>query len=471
MGEIAMNILDKLTNYLIETKYESLPKDVVEATRRQILDTLGVTAAGSTCSISGEMNGLAEMVKDWGGKKESTLIAFGGRVPAPNAAFVNATSSMRLDFDDTLVTWINLHTSRVIIPTAFAMAERQGNISGKELIAAVALGYDFACRIKQASGGNKDNAVKSTCNFFGAAATAARLLGLEHERFQDALFLAFHQMGGAGGSGGGGIRSGAGLKGVSNGFAAKAGIISALMAEKGFTAAPDFLEAENKENYYEIFCGGSYLPWLLTSDLGKAYTGAITAQKEYPCCHGQHASIEAALGLMKENHLKPADVAEVNIRLSPFDYFLLAEPLERKQNPQNIIETQFSVCWGVASAIVYGGVGIPNFGKEALKDSRVKEMARKVKPRIDKAMAREQGFPPAAIDIKTGSGKVYSRQVDFPFGTPGNPMTFADVALKFKECCRYSANPIPPENRDKVIKMVEGLEKVNDAGRIVRLLG
>ena len=66
---------------------------------------------------------------------------------------------------------------------------------------------------------------------------------------------------------------------------------------------------------------------------------------------------------------------------------------------------------------------------------------------------------------------MYTRQVDSPFGTPGNPMTFADVALKFKECCRYSANPIPAENPDSVIKMVEGLEKVADVGRIARLLG
>jgi 2-methylcitrate dehydratase PrpD len=466
-----MNILDKLTDYLIETKYESLPKDVVEATRRQILDTLGVTAAGSTCSIAGEMKGLADMVKDWGGKEESTIVAFGGRVPAPNAAFVNAVASARLDFDDTLVTWANLHASRAIVPTAFAMAERQGNISGRELIAAIALGYDLACRTKQASGGNKDNTVRFTSNFFGAAATAARLLGLDRERFQNALFLAFHQMSGAGGSGGGGIRSSASLKGLSNGFAAKAGITGALLAEKGFSAATDFLDAENKENYYEIFCGGAYLPWILTLNLGREFAGAITAQKEYPCCHGQHAAIEAALGLMQKHHLKPADVAEVLLRLSPFDYFLLAEPLEKKQNPLNIIETQFSICWGVASAIVYGGVGIKNFSAKALRDNRVKEMARRIKPRIDREMARERGFLPAAVEIKTGAGKVYSRQVDFPFGTPGNPMTFTDVAAKFRECCRFSVNPVPPDNQDKVIKMVAGLEKVADAGRIVRLLG
>jgi 2-methylcitrate dehydratase PrpD len=463
-----MNILDKLTAHLIETKYESLPKDVVEAARRQILDTLGVTAAGTTCSIGGEMQGLADMVREWGGKEESTLIAFGGRVPAPDAAFVNAISSVRLDFDDTLVTWVNLHCSRAIVPTAFAMAERQGNIDGRELIAAVALGYDFACRIKQASGGNTDNMIMSACNFFGTAATAARLLGLQREKFQDALFLAFHQMCGAASSA---FHGGGTLKGVSNGFAAKAGIISALMADKGFSTEPDFLEKENKNNFYNIFCGGSYMPWLLTADLGKSYTGTVTARKEFPCCHGQQAAIEGAISLVKENHLKPADIEEVTVSLSPFDYYNLADPLESKQNPKSIIETQFSICWGVASAIVYGGAGIKNFSAEALRDTMVQEMTHKVKARIDKSMAREYGFYPAAVEIKTRRGKVYSRQVEYAYGTPNNPMTYTDLVLKFKDCCRHSVNSIPVENQDKLIKMVEGLEKVKDVSLVVRLLG
>ena len=465
-----MDIIEKLTKYLIETDYTVLPEDVVEATRRQILDTLGVTVAGSTCSVSGEMNGLVEMVRDWGGKEESTIVAFGGRVPAPNAAFVNAVSSVRLDFDDTLVTWVNIHTSRAIVPTAFAMAERMGNVRGKELITAVALGYDLACRIKQAAGYNADDAIRFTANFFGTAATASRLLGLDHDRFQSALFLAFHQISGAGSTGGGGIDAGAGLKGLSNGFAAKAGITSALLAEKGFAAQPDFLNSGNKFNYYQLYCNGSYQPRLLTLDLGKAYAASNTSQKEYPCCHGQHAAIEAALNLMKEHHLDPTDMVEVTIHHSPQDASLI-NPLERKQNPQNIIETQFSLCWGVASAIIYGEVGISNFSEEALQDIKIREMARKIIGKLDTEMAREQGFPAAAVDIKTNSGKVHSMQVDHAFGTVGNPMSFSDVASKFKYCCQYSSNPIPASHQNTVIQMVERLEEIKDVGQIVRLLG
>ncbi len=466
-----MNILEKITAYLVKTDYNALTPALAEFTKMQILDTLGVTIAGTSCSISGEMNGLAKMVKEWGGKKESTILGFGGRFPAANAAFVNGVSSTRLDFDDTIVTWINLHSSRAIIPAAVAMAERQGKIDGKRFITAVALGYDLACRIKQACGYNADNAIRFTSNFFGAAAAAGIVSGLNEEQMRNALFLAFHQMSGAGSTGGGGIASGANLKGLSNGFAAKAGIISVLLAEQGFTSENDFLDADDKNNYYRMFCGGAYLPWILTLDLGKVFSGSNTSLKEYPCCHGQHGAIEAALALVKEHNIRPEDIAEVTLRLSPVDYGSLASPAEKKQNPENIIETQFSMCWGVASAIIYGEVGIKNFSEAALRDESVREMARKVFGKIDISMSRESGFPAAAVDIRTINEQVYSRQVDHAYGTVGNPMSMADVISKFKYCCCYSVNPIPEVNQEKAIEMVDRLEKVNDVGRIPRLLG
>ena len=465
-----MSILEKLTTYLFETNYSSLPGEVIEATRKQILDTLGVAVAGSTCSIAREMLELADMVKKWGGKGESTILGFGGRAPAPEAAFINGISGARLDYDDTLVSWINLHSSSVIVPVAFAMAERQGNVSGPELITAVTLGYDLACRVKQACGRNSDNRIRFTCNFFGAAATAGKILKLDHRQLQSALFLAFHQMSGAG-SDASGLRAGAALKGLSNGFAARAGIVSALMAERGFPGATDFLEPDNKENYYALFCDGAYLPWLLTLDLGRTFAGTLASQKEFPCCHGQHASLEATLGLVKENGLKADDIAGVTLHLSPQDYALLADPVERKQNPQNIIETQFSLPWGVASALVYGEVGFRNFSAEALANQRIRNLAYKVFPQIDIAMSVEQGFPPAAVDIKTKNGKIYSRRVDSPFGTVDNPMNFDHITAKFRECCRRSIRPVPEENQAKVISLVKRLEKVKDTGHLARLLG
>ncbi len=96
-----MSVLDALTKNLVETSYDALAVDVVEATKKQVLDMLGVIVAGSTCNTTDEMNGLVSLIKEWGGKEESTIIAFGGRVPAPNTTFVNGIFCMRRDFDDT----------------------------------------------------------------------------------------------------------------------------------------------------------------------------------------------------------------------------------------------------------------------------------------------------------------------------------------------------------------------------------
>ncbi|MFC1820220.1 MmgE/PrpD family protein [Thermodesulfobacteriota bacterium] len=464
-----MGVMDEVIKNLLETKYEALPTDVIEATRKQILDTLAVTIGGSTCSVSGEINGLVDLIKEWGGKEESTIVAFGGKVPAPNAAYVNGILSVRLDFDDTYVTSIKNHTSRAIVPTAFAMAERKGGIDGKELITAVALGHDLACRLKEAIGKPIDSPLGFVTNFLGAAATAGRILGLNDEKLRYALGIAYHQISGLT-SVGGTAGAGATLKGVSTGSAAKAGILSALLSERGFDSGLELLEPSNKRNFYDVVYSGNYWPWLLTSDMGSVFAGIKTAQKEYPCCHGQHTAIKATLGLLKENKFEPDDVEEVVLRLSPFNYFLLGTPLEKKQDPQNIIETQFSLCWGVASAIVYGEVGIKNFSGEALRNESIRKLARKIFPKLETKFEMI-GFEPSIVEIKTRDGKVYTNQVDYPFGSPENPMDLADIAVKFRHCCEYSVKPVPIENQGKVIKMIEGLEGVNDVSGIINLLG
>lgn len=289
-----MSVLDMITRNLVDINYEALPADVVKETKKQILDMLGVMIVGSTCSISGELNGLVDLVKEWGGKEESTIIAFGGRVPAFNAAFVNGTLCVRRDFDDTQVTdLVFMHPSRSIVPTAFAMAERQGDINGKEFISAAALGHDLECRILAAVGRRASGSIYQSTSFFGATATAGKILGLNEEKLRYALGLAYHQVCGASGGGGGaGVDS---IKGISNGFACKAGIVSTLLAERGFTIEWDFLEAKNRKNFYEMFFDGAYWPKILTAELGKVFMGLDTAQKDYPCCHGMPVALSATL--------------------------------------------------------------------------------------------------------------------------------------------------------------------------------
>lgn len=464
-----MSVIDIVTSHLAETRFESLPVKVVEVTKKQILETLAATVGGSTCNISGEIERLVDLVKDWGGKKESSLVAFGGRVPAPNAAFMNGILCVRLDFDDTQVRGLNIHISRGIVPTAFAMAERQGSISGREFLTAVTLGHDLSFRLRKAGGNDMESSFGMITNFFGATAAAGKILGLNAAQLNAALGLTFHQLSGAQSSPGT-AGAGASIKGLNNGIACKTGIISVLLAERGFSGSLDFLEENNKRNLYQTFFRGVYLLPALTTDLGKIFTGVYTSQKEFPCCHGQHTSIEATLALIKEQDIQADDVVEVVLHISPGDYNYLASPPERKQNPQNIIEAQFSLYWGVASALVYREATIKNFTEDALYHTGIKGMVNKISARPEADLVNKEGFAGAIVEIKTKNGRIHSRRLDYPFGSPENPMSFADVADKFKQCCHYSAKPISVENQDKVIQMVADIEQVKDVGRIIPLL-
>jgi 2-methylcitrate dehydratase PrpD len=180
--------------------------------------------------------------------------------------------------------------------------------------------------------------------------------------------------------------------------------------------------------------------------------------------------LEATLSLIQEHGIKSGDIEEVKLYLSPVDFLLLASPIEKKQNPANKIETQFSLCWGVASAIVYGKVEIRNFTDDALEDTEVRELARKVYPEMDISMAGPIHCP-CKVEIKTRNNKVYAMVNDHaPLGSSENPLDFSFIADKFRQCCKYSVKPIPEKNQNTVIAMIADLEKVNDVGEIARLL-
>jgi 2-methylcitrate dehydratase PrpD len=465
-----VSVMDLVTRHLVETEYDNLPQGVVDITKKQILDTLAANIGGSTCSISDEIVKLVGLVKDWGGKEESTIIAFGGKVPAPNAAFLNGMLSVRLDYDDTYYQAFKLHPSRGILPSAMAVAERQGNISGKKFLTAIALGFDLSVRIHRAEGVGKDSNFGMISNFLGGTAAAGKVMGLNAKQIEAALGLTFHQISGAQSSPG---TAGAGaiIKGFNNGIASKTAVFSTLLAQVGFSASLGFLEESNKRNLYKIFFDGNYTPALLTSDMGQVYMGLYDNQKEYPCCHGQHASIEAIAGLIKDYHLSYRDIAAVAIEVSPDDYYYLADPVQKKKNPENIIETQFSLYWGVASTIVLGETNIKNFSLEALQNKDIWNVMSKISAASKPELVTTPSFTPAVIKVTTTGGQVFSRRVDLPYGCNGKPMSFNDIVRKFEYCCDYSFRPISKETRDKVIETVSGIEKVEDIGRIIGLLG
>ena len=459
-----MTAMSEFVKNFTRTRYEDIPAAAVEAVKKEVLDSLATALGGSSKAGVGE---LVDMVKEWGGSKQSTVIAYGFKCPAPNAAQVNGTMIHALDYDDGHQVAL-VHIGCVAVSTAFAAAERMGKVSGKELITAIALGGDFMARLGLASkpGSSALSAgwhPTTLFGFLGAAAIAGRIMGLDEEKMINALGLAYHQCGGAGS----GVGDGALAKRMGPGLAAKAGITSALMAERGITGERDPLEG--RTGLFKTYMGGDYDPKILTADLGKKFEGVNIGNKPYPCCGLTHACIDAALALTARHDIKIDRIKDITVYGGQSVYGL-SQPPEIKKAPRTIIDAQFSVPWVVATALVRGKVTVDDFTDESIKRPEILKLAQKINTRLEPAMNRH-GVGPGGVTITMQDGTEYAEEVEHCLGSVARPMNFEDVTKKFRECAACSIKPLPADTVDKVIGMVGRLGKLNDATEIIRMLG
>lgn len=459
-----MAAISDFVKQFIGIRYEDIPAAAVEAAKKEVLDSLATALGGSLKAGVGE---LMDLVKEWGGTKQSTIIAYGIKCPAPNAAQVNGTMIHALDYDDGHQVAL-VHIGCITVSTAFAVAERMGKVSGKELITAIALGGDFMARLGLASRPGSSALASgwhptTLFGFLGSAAIAGRIMRLDEERMINALGLAYHQCGGAGS----GVGDGALAKRIGPGLAAKAGITAALMAERGITGERDPLEGMT--GIFNTYMGGDYDPKILTAELGKRFEGVNIGDKPYPCCGLTHTCIDAALALKTKHDIKVDQIKEITAYGGQSIYGL-SQPPEVKCNPRTIIDAQFSVPWVVATALVKGKVTVDDFTDEAIKRQEILRVAEKVSGKLVPEMSRH-GVGPGGVIIKMKDGAEYKEEVEHCLGSVERPMNFEDVTKKFRECAACSKKPLPAKTVDLVIEMVGRLEKLNDVAEIIRLLG
>jgi 2-methylcitrate dehydratase PrpD len=459
----------------VNAKFEDIPKDAVEMTRREILDIMGVALGGSGKPGVKE---LLDLYTEWGGKEESTVFCYGAKLPAPNAVQVNATMSHALDYDDTGSG--PTHPSVPIVPTVLALAERQGGLSGREMLTSVALGVDMMCRLGRTFQWLRENVpqevkdhmtgktqpgagfhLTAVYGYLAAAGVSARLLGLDEETTVNALGIAYHQCAGNGQC----VLDGALTKRMGPGFSSRGGMMAALMAEKGITGAPNIFQGE--DGLYLLYHRGSVTPEMLLEDIGKRYEGMSVAMKPFPCCAGTHGFVNATLSILGNDDIKPEDIEEVHIICQKAD--VLCVPLDVRSRPRNPVDSQFSVPWAVAATIARGRAGIGEFNEEAIESRDILDIAGKI--RLTETEAKiERGKPsPLKVEIKMKDGKVYSEPTGSPMAQSG-VRPFGDYERKFRDCASFAARPIPEKNIDRVVELVETLEEVNDVRELVELI-
>lgn len=459
-----MAAINNLIRHLIQTGYRDLPAVVVESAKQEVMDSLATALGGSTKPGVAE---LVDMVKEWGGSEQSTVIAYGFKCPAPNAAQVNGTMIHALDYDDGHQVAL-VHIGCVAVSTCLAVSERMGKVSGKELITTLALGGDLLSRLGLASkpGGSALSAgwhPTTLFGFLGAATMAGKIMGLDEDKMTNALGLAYHQCGGAGS----GVGDGALAKRMGPGLAASAGIRAALMAERGITGERDPLEG--RTGLFKTYMRDDYDVNILLNDLGKKFEGENIGDKPYPCCGLTHACIDATLALITSHNITASDIDSI-IVYGGDSVYGLSNPLEIKTAPRTITDAQFSVPWVVATALVNGKVTVDDFTEEALKRQDIATLAKKVTPKLDKSMNRH-GVGPGGVIIKLKDGTEYKEEVEHCLGSVERPMTFDDCINKFRDCAVFSVKPIPQAKVESVIEMIADLENLEDATEIIRKLG
>ncbi len=444
------DVIFDLARGIVQTRYEDIPAEAVATAKLFILDSLGVALAGSTATGCAE---VVKFIKEQGGKPDSSIFVFGGKVPAQEAALANAMMIHGRDFDDTHEGSVGGHCNVSVLPAALALAEKNG-ASGKEFITAVILGIDLMARIGH--GGRLFHGWHNTATLgaFGAAAAAGKILMLSEAQMVNALGIVFSQAAGNRQ----GRADGALTKRMGPAFSARAGVFSALLAERGLTGAKNILQGP--WGFFKLYgekTGQSVdaeAVARMLDQMGKRFEVVNLSAKPYPCCRLTHGAIEATLSLMKENGLQEKDVQKIMIQASPVIYDTVGHPFQIRDNPQ--VDAQFSIPYTVAAALQRGKVTLEDFEVEVVRQPRTGELSKKVIVQEDKGMGKYGTI----VNIYSHSGRSFTKRVDVFKGHPQNPLSREEFLQKFRDCARFSAVPLDSQRVERILGHLQELEKI-----------
>jgi 2-methylcitrate dehydratase PrpD len=440
-----VNISRQLAEHIVRTRYESLPDSVIAVSKRAMLDTIAVAWAGSTAPGIPEVHSL---ITSEGGKPESTVWAYGDRVPAAAAAFLNSALAGALDYDSVHQEG-SVHADIVVLPVSVALAQRQ-HLTGSEFITAFAIGTDLTCRLGRSALRNSGWFFTSIHGALGAAAAAAKLLRLDVGATENALGIALSQIGGTQQA----LMEKSLMKRVQSGFAARAGVFSALLAASGITGPREAFEG--KFGFYAMYEEGN--PEKLLSGLGKEFENLNTTTKKYPSCTCNHTLIEGVIQLVQEHRLTKDDIAGVEVIISPFMNQLVGAPFDPNGNPQ--VAAQFSAQYSVASAILRQRLGIAEIQDDAVLDPTIKELTNLVKVVVDEKNTGK--FAPSEIIITTKQHGQLRRRMDQVPGTPEHPLSDKELENKFRECAMQGALALADEKSELLMKRIADVENIPD---------
>jgi 2-methylcitrate dehydratase PrpD len=443
-------ISQKFAQFVTQLHFDALSGDQVHKIKTYFMDWLGSAYAGQT---QRPIKIMREVVDSLGGKPESTLIPDNAKTMSLLAALVNGASSHVVEMDD-LHRESVFHPAAPIMPAVFAAAERE-QASGKDLIVAIASGYEVGIRVAVAVGQSHYHRwhTTSTCGTFGAAAGAAKILGLDEDQVVWALGSAGTQASGLWEF----LVESAMSKQLHPGKSALNGLLSALLAQKGFTGARKILEGE--KGFFRA-TSEDFDQEKSLAGLGENFLFERNSLKYYASCGHTHSAIESILQATQAKPMNGADIERVHVWV-----YQAALDLLENVEPSTPYVAKFSLPFCVATALRYGHVNTGDFIETRLQDPDLLQLMERIEIRSDPQLSLQ--YPvrwPARVEIITRDGKRLKGSSDYPKGDPENPLGERDVIEKFRGLTK---GLLSDPSAEAIVERVMDLEDIDDVRHLL----
>jgi 2-methylcitrate dehydratase len=445
-----------MSQWAADVKFEDVSQDAIYQAKRFLLDSIG-------CALGGYQQHdvviALEVLDEIAGPGKATVIGTGKQIDAVSASLANALMIRCMDYNDIYWKQDPSHPSD-IFPAAMACCERAGG-DGRELIVGLVLGHEFEMRLCEAAfpGIRERGWHHATLTAFVSPIVAARMLHLDWTKMQHAIGISASARATLGAVTAGKLTM---MKNTVDPMATQSGVFAALLAEKGYSGPEHVLDG--KEGLTHCL-GPDWKLNLLTDGLGESWRITQCGMKAFPTEALTHTPISATLALVKDNDLKPDDVAKVHIRTTARGADILSDP--SKYDPHTKETADHSLPYVIAAAIAERQVTPLQFTMDKIMDPTIRAQLNKIvvvaDPEIEKVFPALQRV---AVTIQMKNGREFSKQLDYPKGDPRNPLTDKEVEEKFEAL----AGPVmTAEARRRVIDAIWSLEKQTSVRALMQL--
>ncbi len=445
-------LTETLIDKILAVKYDALPAAAIDMAKACTLDGIAVMLAGATEPL-GLGRIVTQYVKDSGGNPQATVIAGGFKTSMVNAAYANGTMAHALDFDNT---WYPLnHPTSPTLPAILAIAENH-HLGGKKIIASLVAAFEVQGRMRMAATGLETGSgfhKPGTTGQFGAVTAAAKMLDLDRTQ----MLMAFGIAGSRAGSIS--INTGTMTKSSHAGHAARMGVECAVLAQMDFTGAADVF---GPKGFFDTFLFGRAEPQLLTDNFGAPFrmVDPGVGFKKHPSNYFTHRPIDAALALREQHHIKPEQIAKVEVVFPRFEYI-------NRPQPATGLDGKFSVQYTTTVALLDGEITVDSFNNERRFSADVAALLPKVELKFDDAIPNDFDRMHIDMTVTLTDGRVLKQRVDKLSGWVGNPLTREQRMIKFHSCAKRVLAAVAA---DRIVDLVEHLEQLQSVEELMTLV-